>query len=420
MASRFDSKGYVLNQFNALASKYFPQEHMRVNSGKKGFRLSDGTNSLIEKAKEIIFRAEENRKTVPQSTVTIYKYGIVFQKIFDDLSQFQAYTSIKSRSRRGYRKELEFMGFDLKKIELELKKSPNPSVKIQKDEKFTRDMKKQYIQMILDEDFKNLKLDIDEKRSIFILEESVGYKFLDNQNRFITSIIQKFENLRELEDEKEKLLNSQEALRTKISDITPLIPKYEEIILTQKKAMGVYERTDRKEALLTDSEISLFLKILTTSLERYIKMIERREKQRLEQRDQFLKLILEPTKYEGLDEELWAQIVFIIESHGIELLQGKNWFTFSFPDELRAYVTNKDVLSKFAELRTLEKELEEIDAELQKDQAFNEASNLIDELEGAKQSLAYSKEKIPKLKSEIKILIQSIYEEKQTLLKTLN
>ncbi len=420
MASRFDSKSYVLTQFNVLASKYFPQEHMRVNSGKKGFRLSESTNNLIEKSKEIVGRAEESRNSVPLSTVTIYKYGIVFQKIFEDLSQYQAYTSVKSRSRRGYRKELEFMGFDLKKIELELKKSSNPSVKIQKDEKFVRDIKKQYIQMVLDEDFQTLKTDIDEKRSIFILEESVGYKFFDNQNRLITSIIQKFEHLRGLEDEKENLRVSQESFRTKISEISPQIPKYEEIIQTQKRAMGVYERTDRKEALLTDSDISLFLKILTISLERYIKMIERREKQRLEQRDQFLKLILEPTKYEGLDEDLWTQIVFIIESHGIELLQGKTWFTFSFPDELRAYITDKDVLSKFAELRTLEKELEEIDAELQKNKSFNEASNLIDELENTENSLIDSREKIPKLESEINDLMKSINEEKQTLLKTLN
>ncbi|PWI48730.1 hypothetical protein CEE45_04905 [Candidatus Heimdallarchaeota archaeon B3_Heim] len=149
-------------------------------------------------------------------------------------------------------------------------------------------------------------------------------------------------------------------------------------------------------------------------------MIERREKQRIEQREQYLKLILEPTKYEGLDEALWKEIVFIIESHGIELLQGKNWFTFSFPDELRAFITNKDVLTKFADLRTLEKELEEIDKELQKKSSFNEASNLINDLENTKNSLAESKGKIPKLKLEIQQLIESINEEKQNLFQTLN
>ena len=314
MASRFDSKSYVLNLFNSLASKYFPQECMRVNSGKKGFRLSDGTNLLIEKAKDIISRAEENREIVPQSTAHIYRYGIVFQMIFDDISQYQAFTSVKSRSRRGYRKELEFLAFDLKKIELELKKSSNPSVKIQKDEKFVRDIKKQYSQMVIDEDFQNLESDIAEKSSLFILEDSVGYKFYDTQTRQITSLTQNLNKLQELKDEKEKLLSSQETFNTKISEITPQIPRHEEIIQTQKKAMGVYERTDKKEALLTDSEVSLFLKILTTSLERYIKMMERREKQRLEQRDQFLGLILEPTKYEGFNEDLWKQIVFIIHS----------------------------------------------------------------------------------------------------------
>lgn len=420
MASRFDSKTYVLNQFNALARKYFPQEYMRVNSGKKGYRLSDGTQNLIEKAKTIVNRAEESREIIPHSTTIIYKYGVVFQKIFEDLSQFQAFTSVKSRSRRGYRKELEFMGFDLKKIELELKKSSNPPVKSQKDEKYVRDIKKQYIQMVVDGEFQNLKSDIEEKQSLFILENSVGYKFFDIQTRLVTSITQKFDQLRMLKDEKEKIINSQETFRTKINEITPQIPKYEKIIQIQKKALGVYERTDKKEALLTDSELSLFLKILTISLERYIKMIERREKQRIEQRDQYLKLILEPTKYEGLDEALWKEVVFIIESHGIELLQGKNWFPFKFPDELRAYITNKDVLTKFADLRTLEKELEEIDKELQKKSSFNEASNLINDLKNTKNSLAESKEKIPKLKLEIQQLIESINEEKQNLLQTLD
>ncbi|MHA1976275.1 MAG: hypothetical protein ACW98F_06255 [Candidatus Hodarchaeales archaeon] len=420
MASRFDSKSYVLSQFNALAGKYFPLDYMRVNSGKKGFRLSDGTNNLIEKSKDIVHRTEEGRGPIPQSTANIYRYGIVFQKIFEDLSQYQAFTSVKSRSRRGYRKELEFLGFDLKKIELELKKSSNPSVKIQKDEKFVRDFKKLYYQMVLDEDFQNLKLDIAEKSSLFILEDSVGYKFYDTQSRLITSVTQKLDKLKSLKEEKRDLLRSQKAVEKKIIEITPMIPKNEKIIQSQKKAMGVYERTDKKEALLTDSEISLFLKILTTSLERYIKMIERREKQRLEQRDQFLKLILEPTKYKGLDEVLWKQIVFIIESHGIELLQGKNWFHFRFPDELRSYITNKDVLSKFADLRTLEKELEEIDSKLQKNSAFYKATNLIEELENAKNSLAESKEKIPKLGLEIQQSIEAIKEEKQTILRTLD
>jgi hypothetical protein len=420
MASRFDSKSYVLSQFNALASKYFPHEYMRVNSGKKGFRLSDGTNNLIEKAKDIVSQAENNREIIPQSTAIIYRYGVVFQRIFDDLGKFQTLTSVKSRSRRGYRKEMEFLGFDLKKIELELKKSSNPSVKIQKDEKFVRDIKKHYLQLLQDEDFEKLKSDIMQKSAIFILEDSIGYKFFDNQTRLISSITQKIAKLDQLNDEITNLHNSQTSYKTRISELTPLIPEYEEIIQTQKNAMGVYERTDRKEELLTDSEISLFLKILTTSLERYIKMIERREKQRLEQREEFLNLILEPTKYEGLDEGLWKQIVFIIESHGIELLQGKTWFNFEFPDELRAYITNKDVLSKFAELRTLEKELEEIDKQLQKNSSFHEANALINELETVKNSLAESQGRIEELKLEIQDLSDSINEEKQNYLQSLS
>ncbi len=420
MASRFDSKSYVLNQFNALASKYFPHEYMRVNSGKKGFRLSDGTNNLIEKAKDVVSQAENNREIIPQSTARIYKYGVVFQQIFDDLGKYQTMTSIKSRSRRGYRKEMEFLGFDLKKIELELKKSSNPSVKIQKDEKLVRDIKKQYLQLLQEDEFEKLKSDISHKSTLFILEDSVGYKFFDTQTRNITSITRKLTQLNQLKAEKERLLSSQESLETQITELTPLIPKYEGIIRAQKNGMGVYERTDRKEALLTDSEISLFLKILTTSLERYIKMIERREKQRLEQREQFLRLILEPTKFEGLDEGLWKQIVFIIESHGIELLQGKNWFNFQFPDELRAYITDKNVLSKFAELRVLEKELDEIDKQLHEIPSFREAMSLINNLETMKNSLTESQERVNELKTEILDLTDSIAEERQNYLQSLS
>jgi hypothetical protein len=149
-------------------------------------------------------------------------------------------------------------------------------------------------------------------------------------------------------------------------------------------------------------------------------MIERREKQRLEQREEFLNLILEPTKYKGLDESLWKQIVFIIESHGIELLQGKNWFNFKFPDELRAYITDNNVLSKFAELRTLEKELEEIDKQLQENSSFHEANNLIIELETVKNSLTDSEGRIKELRTEIQNLTDSINEEKQNYLQSLS
>ena len=101
-------------------------------------------------------------------------------------------------------------------------------------------------------------------------------------------------------------------------------------------------------------------------------------------------------------------------------MQGKNWFPFSFPDELRAYITNKDVLSKYADLRTLEKELEAIDRKLQNNSSFYEATSLVDELEKAKTALNDSQELIPKLELEIQQIINTIEKEKRALLQTLN
>ena len=86
---------------------------------------------------------------------------------------------------------MEYLAFDLKKIELELKKSSNPNVKIQKDERYLKDTKKQYIQLINQAAFQELESDINLKRSFFVLEDSEGYKFFDAVFRQITSLNQK-------------------------------------------------------------------------------------------------------------------------------------------------------------------------------------------------------------------------------------
>ena len=84
MASRFDSKSYAIKEFMVLARKYFPYEYLRISSGKKGFRLTDGTQDLIEKVKEVVSKAEKADVTIPQSTADLYKYGVTFQSIFND------------------------------------------------------------------------------------------------------------------------------------------------------------------------------------------------------------------------------------------------------------------------------------------------------------------------------------------------
>jgi len=420
MATRFDSKSYALNQFKVLASKYFPQDSLHVSSGKKGFRLSDSTQLLIEKSKTIVSQLEKTNGVLPQSTVIIYRYGVVFQTIFSDLAKYQIISSIKARTRRGYRKEMEFLAFDLKKIELELKKSSNPRVKIQKDEKIIRDIKKRYIKLINENEFEILKTDIEKTQPLFIMDDSEGYKFLEVLSRSISSFTQKISRKTNLMKQESEIVLSKIKILENIKQASLEVPKYQEEIQLQRKTRGFNDLTKRKEALLNQSDISLFFKILTTALERYIKMIERREKQRLEGRDLLLGLIIEPTKFDGLNEALWKQIVFIIETHGIELLNGKSWFNFSFSDDLREFITREDVLKDFSELRNLEKDLERIESELYQNASFSEAYNFINEFDSLKSQAEESEKSLPAIKEEIEELSQKIEDERAKILHNLN
>jgi len=420
MATRFDSKSYVLNQFKALASKYFPHEYLRVISSKKGFRLTDNTQILIEKSKTIVSQLEKTNGVLPQSTAIVYRYGVVFQAIFSDLSNYQTISSVKARSRRGYRKEMEFLAFDLKKIELELKKSSNPRVKIQKDEKLIRDSKKKCIKLMNENEFDLLKTYIEKTQPIFILDDSEGFKFFEVLSRSVLSLTQKIDHKRKLKKQESEIKSSQKKLHDEIKQAALEVPKYQKEIQLQREIRGVYDLTKKKEALLNHSDISLFFKILTTALERYIKMIERREKQRLDDRDLLLGLIIEPTKFTGLTETLWKQIVFIIETHGMELLNGKSWFKFSFSDDLRDFITRKDVLKTFSELRTLEKQLEKIESELYQNPKFSEAYNFNKEFESLKLKLEESEKTLPGIFEELDRLSEKIEDEKLKILNHLH
>lgn len=420
MATRFDSKSYAIQQFQHLASKYFPHEYMRVSSGKKGFRLSDSTQQLINNAKEVVKFAIKDSIIVPQSTANIYRYGVTFQRIFDDLNNFQTVSTIKSRSRRGYRKEIEYLAFDLKKIELELKKSPNPEVKVHKDKKFLQDVRKKYLTLMNNGKVEEVHSDLIINKQLFILDDSEGFKLFDSLLRITSSINQSSENITLLRSQKSQEERSILQYESRISELTSLAEHYQSILESQKETKGVFKLSSKKEALLTDPALSLFLKIITNALERYIKMMERREKQRIEQRDEFMKFIIEPTKFEGFDENLWKQIVFIVETHGIELLGSKNWFEFKFSDEIRDFITHKDVLTKFAELRKLESELKLIDIELRSIPEYSEAINALDELEDLKVQLMKLKDSIPRLEDEIIQLKREIIEEKKKILLHLN
>ena len=123
MATRFDSKEYARNRIFNLCAKYFPRDQLKINSGRKGFRLGDSTLALIDRSKVIIDRVKESNETIPRSTVNVFRYGLVCQEIFTNQSSYQVISQLKSRSRRGHRKELELVDFDHQKVELKFKKS---------------------------------------------------------------------------------------------------------------------------------------------------------------------------------------------------------------------------------------------------------------------------------------------------------
>jgi benzoyl-CoA reductase/2-hydroxyglutaryl-CoA dehydratase subunit BcrC/BadD/HgdB len=315
---------------------------------------------------------------------------------------------------------MEFLAFDLKKIELELKNSSNPRIKIQKDKKLIQDIKKRYIKLLDENKFDFLTTDIEKTQPLFVLADSEGYKFFEVLSRSFSSFIQKINHKENLLKQESETKLSLKNLRDNIKQSSSEVPKYQKEIQLQREKHGVYNLTKRKEALLNHSDISLFFKILTTALERYIKMIERREKQRLEGRDLLLGLIIEPTKFNGLNEALWKQIVFIIETHGIELLNGKNWFKFDFSDDLREFITREDILKKYSELRDLEKELEKIDSELNQNSSFSKAYNFIKENESLKLQLEESEKSLPDINEEIDELSLRIEDERLKILHSFN
>ncbi len=147
-----------------------------------------------------------------------------------------------------------------------------------------------------------------------------------------------------------------------------------------------------------------------------MKMIERRENRSLEQREDFLGLILEPTRFQGLDEELWRQVVFIIETHGFELVSGKNWFKFEDPTELRQFMVRKDVLEKFAHLRKLEQELDEIEKQMQKDPQYSKTQKMIQDFDDKEGIIAKLKKEMPEIHGKITSLSQEIEVDKEKVL----
>ena len=412
MVTKFDSKEYTRQRLFNTCSKYFPKDHLKITSGKKGFRLGESTLALIEKAKEIIIDAQDSNEKIPESTVNVFRYGTACVEIFENLNQYQIISQLKSRSRRGYRKELEVIDFDHKKIELEFKKSPKPPVKSQKDIRIIYSARKSYLRPFDEDNFKFILEDVKKRQNIFIVEGSDGKEFFDSLFRLLNPLKQKNTEKMELEAQLAKEQKELKRTETMLAELTEELPRFKQSIDLQRRGSKIYEVINEKEQLFSDPDLSLFLKIITTSLERYIKMIERRENREIEEKEEFLGLVLEPTKYQGFNEELWRKIVFIIETHGIELLSGKSWFKFEDPADLREFVVLKEVLEKFARLRKLEDELIAIEEQLQKNPEYVEAQRKIKEYEEREAEIALTKQKIPKLQEEIDTLNRMIEVEK--------
>ncbi|MFX1504709.1 MAG: coiled-coil domain-containing protein [Promethearchaeota archaeon] len=413
MVTKFDSREYTRQRILNTCSKYFPKDHLKITSGKKGFRLGESTLALIEKAKEIINDAQDSNEKIPESTVNIFRYGTVCIDIFENLNQYQIISQLKSRSRRGYRKELEVIDFDHKKIELEFKKSSKPPVKSQKDIRIIYSARKSYLKPFDENNFKFILEDVKRMQNLFIVEGSDGKEFFDSLFRLLNPLTQKSIQKLDLQTLLEKEQKNLEKTETEFAVLTEELPRFKQSIDLHRKDSKIHEIINEKEQLFSDPDLSLFLKILTTSLERYIKMIERRENRIIEEKEDFLGLILEPSKYQGFNEELWRKIVFIIETHGIELLSGKSWFKFEDPADLREFIVLKDVLEKFARLRKLEDELITIEEQLQKNPDYAEAQRKIIEYEEQEAKISLLNQKIPKLQEKIDVLTHKIEEDKE-------
>ncbi len=420
MATKFDSKEYAKSRFLNLCEKYFPIDYLKLNISRKGFKLGENTITLIEEAQKIVNEAEITHDVIPRSTADIFRYGTVLLEIFNDLSNYQTISQIKSRSRRGYRKQIEVIDFDQRKIEYALKKSPSPSIKTEKDEKMISSFKKEFLTLLEEHNFSQLQNNIKKNQKLFILDETEGFKLFHSLSRLINNLFEKINERKVITKQIEENKSKIEKLHDRILELQQLQPQFQMKIKNQREISGFNQLLAEKEQLLNDSNLSLFLKILTTSLERYIKMVERRENRKLEQRDAFLGLILDPARYPGLDEPLWREIVFILENHGIELLSSKSWFNFSNSDELRQFIVNKENLFKFSRLRKLEEEMLEKEDSMMKNDEYRYAYNLQSELKTSQNLLENLEKNFRELNTLHKEISKEISEEEQKAISILH
>jgi hypothetical protein len=415
MATRFDPKEYAKNRLIMVSSKYFPKEYIKIKSGRKGFQLGESMITLIDRSKAIIELAQDSDEIIPISTANVYRVGITFQNIFQDLNSYQVISQVKSRSRRGYRKEIDVVDFDLKKIELAFKKSPQIPVKTQKDEKYINNTKKSYFKLLDENKYQTALDDVIKRRDLFVIDDSEGKKYFDSLFRLLDNYIKKNNEKTQLSTKLKQLRLRHQEIKARNKELKIEIPQAKHQIELQREQIGIMDILSEKEQIMVDSDVSLFLKILTTSLDRYIRMIERRENRILEQRDDLLSLILEPTRFQGLNEELWRMIVFIIETHGFELLSSKNWFKFEKPNNLKQFILRKDILEKYARLRKIEISLEELEKQLLGNPKYSDAQNIINEFDRNEEVQNKLENEIPEVKKGINNLNRELETEKEKI-----
>ncbi|MHA1973278.1 MAG: hypothetical protein ACTSW1_09805, partial [Candidatus Hodarchaeales archaeon] len=219
MATKFDSKEYARKRLLALCDKYFPPGLLKVTSSRKGFKLGERTQELIQEAIRIVEKAKENGEVLPRSTMDLFRYGKVMQHVFDNLSMFQTVSQIKSRSRRGYRKHLEVIDFDLKKIEYELKKSPNPHIKAEKDDKIIAKAKKDYLDWFEEGMYDKITRDLAIKLKIFVIEDTEGKKFFLSFSRIFNNFLKINKELKDLKARLLELENTIDKIGKSIQSI---------------------------------------------------------------------------------------------------------------------------------------------------------------------------------------------------------
>ncbi|MFW9853963.1 MAG: hypothetical protein ACFFFG_02850 [Candidatus Thorarchaeota archaeon] len=420
MATRFDPKEYSRQRILTLCARYLPKDLIGINVGRKGFRLADSMVTLIELSEDIVAKAQELEEIIPDSTAIVFRYGVALRNIFQNVEDYLTVSQLKSYSRRGRRKELGITEFDLKKVEYALKRSPEPPVKTQKDEKLVKDAQKTYQKLLQEEKYQLILEDVLIKQDLFVVDDSTGKKFFKTVNRLIS-------RLKDKTQEKEQTLENLEAnhkeirqLEDQITKIQSQLPGLKRQLEEFRQERGVFDALEEKERLLASPLLSLFLKIITNSLERYVKWVERREQRIVENKDAFMGMILEPSKFNGLNEELWREIVYIIENNGIDLLHNKDWFEFNKTEELRTFITRKDVLQDFARLREIEIQLDEIENQLQKDPQYLSLIEQLNDYDEQTMRLERLQQEISNMTEYIGILSQELAEVEDEVVRTLD